>query len=77
MLKEKFKLADENWLEDKYKRYLSYLTTKAVSVVNDIQNLYASQIVKLKSNGVTVDYDPNIMNSFSKDRVLQQFFPPE
>lgn len=27
VLKQKFRSADENWLEDKYKRYVSYLTT--------------------------------------------------
>ena len=77
MLKHKFRSADENWLEDKYKRYVNYLTTEAASVVNNIQNLYTSQIVNLKSNGAPVDYDPKIMNMFGKDRVIQQFFPPE
>ena len=74
-MKQKIRSADENWLEDKYKRYVSYLTTEAASVVNNIQKLYTSQIVNLKSNGAPVDYDPKIMNLFGQDGVTQQFFP--
>ena len=77
MLKHKLRSADESWLEDKYKRYVSYLTTEAASVVNNIQKLYTSQIVNLKSSGAPVDYDPKILQLFGQDGVSQQFFPSE
>jgi hypothetical protein len=60
-LKQKLREADENWLEDKYKRYVSAVTTEAASILNNIQKLYTSQITNLKSSGAPIDYDPKIM----------------
>ena len=52
---------DEQWLEDKYKRYVSYLTNEASSVLNTMTRLYTAQIDSLKSKGAAVEYDPRIM----------------
>jgi hypothetical protein len=53
-------------LEDKYKRYVSVVTTEAASLVNNLQKLYTSQIINLKSSGSPVDYDPKIMEIIGK-----------
>lgn len=66
ILKRKFRSADENWLEDKYKRYVSYLTTEAASIVNNVNKLYTSQIMNLKSSGSPAEYDPKILQLLGK-----------
>lgn len=59
-LKRKLRAADEKWLEEKYKKYVGYLTTEAGSMINNMTKLYTSQIDSLRSKGAQVDYDTRI-----------------
>lgn len=50
-LKRKLRSADEKWLEDKYKKYVTYLTTEAGSMMNNMVKLYTSQVDSLNAKG--------------------------
>lgn len=65
-LKRKLRSADEKWMEDKYRRYVSYLTTEAGSMLNGMSKMYISQIDALKAKGVAVDYDSRILDVTGK-----------
>jgi hypothetical protein len=53
-------------LENKYKKYVSYVTTEAASLVNSVNKLYTSQIANIKTKNAPVDYDPRIMELIGK-----------
>ena len=65
-LKRKLRSVDEKWLEDKYRKYVSYLTTEAGSMLNGMNKMYVSQIDALKSKGISVDYDNRILEMTGK-----------
>lgn len=65
-LKRKLRSADEKWLEDKYKKYVSYLTSEAGGLINNVTKIYTSQIDTLKSRGTPVEYDNRILEIIGK-----------
>jgi hypothetical protein len=76
-LKQRLREADENWLQDKYKKYVSVVTTEAATLVNTVSKLYTAQIDTLKTKGALADYDPKIMGLIAKEAVPAQFLPSE
>ena len=65
-MKRKIRSADEKWLEDKYRKYVSFLAIEAGSVLNNATRLYTTQIDSLRSKGVSIEYDPRIMEITNK-----------
>lgn len=76
-LKKKLRSADEKWLQDKYKKYVSYLTTEAGSMINNMTKLYTSQIDSLKAKGAQIQYDERILDLIRQDIIPRQFLPSE
>jgi adenine-specific DNA methylase len=67
LLKKKLRESDEQWIEDKYKRYINHIAVEIGTLLNNISQIYRNQSEFIKSKGMKIESDPKILSLISTD----------